>query len=194
MQNTFPDYSRRQFLAVAAGAGGALLLNPLFAKPSDDIDPRVAAIVAKTIGIDVHNHIDVPLNGSELPGPAIDLAGELKKSGLAAVCMTFAVDYQKLVNPGDAYNRFIAGLDAMDKALKDNDIKRAFNLSDLQTAHKNILRPSFNRWRALIFSKANWKGWSLPTNAVCGTWACCMIAMHRCRSAIFIPKPRNGAG
>lgn len=136
MKNTFPRYSRRHFLAAAAGAGGAFLLKPLFARQVDEIDPRVAGIVAKTIGIDVHNHIDVPLNAEELPGPAIDLAGELKKSGLAAICMTFAVDYQKLVNPGDAYSRFISGLDAMDKALKDNNIKRSFNLSDLKAAHK----------------------------------------------------------
>lgn len=92
--------------------------------------------MAKTIGIDTHNHIDVPLDASELPGPAINLAGELKNSGLTAICMTFAVDYQKLVNPGDAYNRFISGLDAMDKVLKDNHINRSFNFSDLKTVHK----------------------------------------------------------
>ncbi|SEJ66807.1 membrane dipeptidase [Dyadobacter sp. SG02] len=136
MQSIFQSYSRRQFLTTAAGASGAFLLHPLFARQTEDIDPRIAAIVAKTIGIDTHNHIDVPLNAPELPGPAIDLAGELKNSGLTAVCMTFAVDYQKLVNPGDAYNRFVSGLDAMDKALKDNKIKRAFNLSDLKIARQ----------------------------------------------------------
>ena len=43
---------------------------------------RVADIVATTIGIDTHNHIDVPLTAAEMPGPDIDLAGEMKRSGL----------------------------------------------------------------------------------------------------------------
>ena len=40
---------------------------------------------------------------AEIPRPDIDLAGELKRSGLTAICMTFATDYQ----PGDAYDRFL---------------------------------------------------------------------------------------
>jgi membrane dipeptidase len=31
-------------------------------------DPRVADIVAKTIGIDTHNHIDVPRTAAEMTG------------------------------------------------------------------------------------------------------------------------------
>jgi membrane dipeptidase len=45
-----------------------------------DIDPRIAKIVADTMGIDTHNNVDVPLTISELPGPNIDMAGEMKKS------------------------------------------------------------------------------------------------------------------
>jgi membrane dipeptidase len=45
-------------------------------------DPRVAEIVAQTIGIDTHNHIGVPLTAAEMPGPEINLAGEMKRSGL----------------------------------------------------------------------------------------------------------------
>ena len=38
-------------------------------------DPRVAKIVSKTIGIDTHNHVDVPLDSAQLHGPKVDLAG-----------------------------------------------------------------------------------------------------------------------
>lgn len=131
------QWNRRSFLFMMGGAGAALMLNPLLSWASTEPDPRIAAIVAKTFGIDTHNHIDVPLIKSELPGPKVDLAGEMKKSGLSAICMTFAVDYQKLISPGDAYERFLNGLTAMDEILKANDMKRALNYSDLQKAHKS---------------------------------------------------------
>lgn len=139
MTNSQPLWSRRKFLAatVVAGAGTALMMNPLAAWALDDIDPRVAAIVAGSIGIDTHNHIDVPLLTPELPGPNIDLAGEMKRSGLSAVCGTFALDYQKLQNPGEAYERFLNGLTALDQQLKNNGMKRALNMADLRAAHDN---------------------------------------------------------
>lgn len=130
-------WSRRDFLAAAAitGAGSALMLNPFAAWASDDVDPRVAAIVANTIGVDTHNHIDVPLTVAGQPGPDIDLSGEMKRSGLSAICMTFALDYQKLQNPGEAYERFNNGLTEMDKQLLRNGMKRSLNMADLRAAH-----------------------------------------------------------
>ncbi|MFT3822758.1 MAG: membrane dipeptidase [Chitinophagaceae bacterium] len=136
MKNYQQAWTRRKFIGGLTGTGAMMMMNPLLSWTFDDLDPRVAAIVAKTIGIDTHNHIDVPLVAAELPGPQLDLAGEMKKSGLSAICMTFATDYQRSNTPGDAYNRFIAGLDAMDKVLETNDMKRALNLSALTTAHK----------------------------------------------------------
>ncbi|WP_460971881.1 dipeptidase [Spirosoma migulaei] len=133
-------WTRRTFINTLTGAGTVLAMNPLLswagdAAHPDEIDPRVTTIVANTIGVDTHNHIDVPLDAAELPGPTVDLAGEMKKSGLSAICMTFAVDYQQLRNPGDAYNRFITGLDAMDQMLQSNNLKRSMNLADLRSAH-----------------------------------------------------------
>jgi membrane dipeptidase len=130
------NWSRRNFLTAVAGTGAAIMLNPVASWAFDETDPRVAAIVAATIGVDTHNHIDVALNTADMPGPDIDIASELKRSGLSAICMTFAVDYQKLQNPGDAYNRFLNGLTAMDQQLAKNHIKRSLNLADLKTAHK----------------------------------------------------------
>ena len=88
---------------MTAGAVTLLRTQPAWAK--DALDPRVAQIVAGTIGIDTHNHIDIPLTTAEMPGPDIDLKGEMKRSGLSAICMTFATDYQT----GDAYDRFLKG-------------------------------------------------------------------------------------
>lgn len=145
MKKSGQVWSRRKFITTVTGAGTVVVLNPLFswaveeAHPDrvhpDRVDSRVAAIVAKTIGVDTHNHIDVPLNATELPGPKVDLADELKKSGLSAICMTFAVDYQRLTKPGEAYDRFINGLDAMDKVLESNNMQRSMNLADLRSAY-----------------------------------------------------------
>src|SRR6201996_7407195 len=124
--------SRRQFLsAVAMTAGPATLLRPCAGWAADITDPRVADIVAKTIGIDTHNHIDVPLTADEMPGPNIDLAGEMKRSGLSAICMTFATDYQQ----GDAYNRFLKGMASMDRQLKGNNVRRSLTVDDVRAAH-----------------------------------------------------------
>ncbi len=126
--------SRRQFLCTAAiTASAATLVRPRSGRAADITDPRVGDIVARTIGIDTHNHIDVPLAAAEMPGPDIDLAGEMKRSGLSAVCMTFATDYQ----PGDAYDRFIKGLASMDRQLARNGMKRSLTPGDVRTAHKN---------------------------------------------------------
>jgi membrane dipeptidase len=126
--------SRRQFLSsIAMTAGAAILLRPRLGWAADITDPRVADIVAKTIGIDTHNHIDVPLAAAEMPGPNIDLASEMKRSGLSAICMTFATDYQ----PGDAYDRFLRGLASMDRQLEWNAMKRSLTPDDIRNAHKN---------------------------------------------------------
>lgn len=130
------NWSRREFLSYIGGAGTAMMMNPLAARVIDDLDPKVTKIVKSTIGIDTHNHIDVPLIATDVPGPDIDLVGDMKRSGLSAICMTFAVDYQKLVNPGDAYERFKNGMASMDTQLTKNGIKRALNMADLRLAHK----------------------------------------------------------
>lgn len=137
MQKDKPSWSRRKFVADLGKTGAFLMIHPLLSWPSEnELDPRVAKIVAKTFGIDSHNHVDVPLVAAELPGPSVDLAGNLKKSGLAAIVMTFAVDYQKLTYEGQAYERFVNGLDAMDVILKNNQVQRALTIKDLQKAHK----------------------------------------------------------
>jgi membrane dipeptidase len=131
------EWSRRKFVTTLAGVGGAIILNPFICWANNETDPRVAGIVARTFGVDTHNHIDVPLIAAELPGPDVDLVTDIKKSGLSAICMTFAVDYQKLTRPGEAYERFICGLDAMDIILKSNNMQRALNLADLKATHNN---------------------------------------------------------
>ena len=126
--------TRRQFLSLAAKtAGAAMVVSPRSSWAEDNTDPRVADIVARTIAIDTHNHVDVPLTAAEMPGSDIDLAGEMKRSGLSAICMTFATDYQ----PGDAYDRFLKGLASMDRQLERNGMKRSLTADDLRTAHKN---------------------------------------------------------
>jgi microsomal dipeptidase-like Zn-dependent dipeptidase len=130
-----PACSRRDFLAAATTIGAGIAFMPSSAGAADEIDPKVASIVSSTIGIDTHNHIDVPLTTAEVPGPDLDLAGEMKRSGLSAICATFAVDYQKLGEPGVAYDRFLNALTSMDAQLARNHMRRALNLNDVQAAH-----------------------------------------------------------
>ena len=125
--------SRRRFLSDVGKVAVSATLLPCFASAAESLDARVEDVVASTIGVDTHNHIDVPLTTSELPGPDIDLRGELKRSGLSAICMTFATDYQ----PGNAYDRFLSGMAAMDRQLERNKMKRSLTPDDVRTAHTN---------------------------------------------------------
>jgi membrane dipeptidase len=115
--------------------GAAVAFTPLSARAADEIDPKVASIVSNTIGIDTHNHVDVPLTAADVPGPDLDLAGEMKRSGLSAICATFAVDYQKLGEPGVAHDRFLNALTSMDAQLARSHLPRALNLKEVQAAH-----------------------------------------------------------
>jgi membrane dipeptidase len=132
MEDDMLKNCRRQFLSTVTMTGAAVILRPGIGWAADAIDPRVDTIVSKTIGIDTHNHIDVPLTEAEMPGPDIDLAGKLKRSGLSAICMTFATDYRQ----GDAYDRFLKGMASMDRQLKGNAVKRSLTPADVRAAHE----------------------------------------------------------
>jgi membrane dipeptidase len=136
MNTIHQEWKRRKFIAAVTGAGAALLFRPFTSWAIQEPDPNVKAMVAKTIGIDTHNHLDVPFNGEEFKSQQYDLANEMKTSGLTAICMTFFVDRPKLDKEGEAYDRFITSLNEMDELIKANKLTRALNYSDIKEAHK----------------------------------------------------------
>lgn len=125
--------SRRRFLRNTAIAASAAVLPVRWSLAQDIADPRVADIVRRTFGIDTHNHIDLPLTAAEMPGPAIDLRGDLTRSGLAAICATFATDYQR----GEPFERFKNGTASLDRVLEQNRMKRALSANDVRSAHQH---------------------------------------------------------
>ncbi|HVM89995.1 MAG TPA: membrane dipeptidase [Puia sp.] len=136
MQVAKPEFSRRKFIKTATGAGVVLFINPFVSRAAFEPDDKVKAIVAKTIGIDTHNHMDVPFNKKEFKNQQYGLANEMNTSGLTAICMTFCVDRPQLNKEGEAYERFIISLDEMDEMLKANNLTRALNYIDLKNARK----------------------------------------------------------
>lgn len=127
--------SRRDFLTGAAAAGAALSLQPwTAARAAAGVDPRIVALARSAISIDAHNHIEVSLNPDENT-PDINLLGELKRSGLSAICMTFALDYQPLDKPGRAFERFRTGMAALDAVLAGNGMGRSMGSEELLAMH-----------------------------------------------------------
>jgi membrane dipeptidase len=129
--------SRRTFVATATTA----LLAPAWSNRAlgQTVDRRVAAVVASTLAIDMHNHVYPPGTqhggrGAD-PGPALSFADELKFSGLTAIGAGFALDRAGNVKPGDARVNFLKWLDAMDAELQRSQVARALTLHDLRTAH-----------------------------------------------------------
>jgi len=136
MNSSNLNWTRRKFIATVTGGGAAIMLNPFTSWAFIEPDTKVKDIVAKTLGIDTHNHMDVPFNSDEFKGQKYDLANEMKLSGLTAICMTFCVDRPMLTKEGEAFERFIMSLDEMDEILKANNLTRALNYSDLKRARK----------------------------------------------------------
>ena len=136
MNNNNQDWTRRKFIGNVTIAGAALVFNPFTSWGENDIDQKVKELVAKIIGIDTHNHMDMPFKMDDFKSQNYDLTTEMKISGLTAICMTFSVDRPKLNYEGEAYERFMANLNEMDEMLKVNNLTRALNYDDLKNARK----------------------------------------------------------
>jgi membrane dipeptidase len=121
---------------------------------AEGVDRRVAQVLSKTLGIDMHNHVypagtephhqqAPPQEGppqrpqEQQQGPELFIADELKQSGLTAVCASFVLDFAGNEKPGDARVNFLHWLDAIDLQLEKRHIRRALNLKDLQASHEN---------------------------------------------------------
>ncbi len=112
------SHTRREFLTRAVGANIAVLLAPEWLRAqAEQEDPRVAEVLSGTIGIDMHNHVTP---GGERPEQGrkeqqksqsnLDLADEIKRSGLTAVCAAFRLNF----NAREPYATFLQGLTAID--------------------------------------------------------------------------------
>lgn len=123
-------------------AGGAMLLgtNQLQAA---ETDPRTAQIVARTIAVDMHSHVQIRFvkdPADVKPDSDLDLAGEMKRSGLSAICQTYNVDTIGNAEAGDYYRYNLQALAFEDRLLARNHMRRALTMKDLQTAH-NLGQP-----------------------------------------------------
>jgi len=133
------SHTRREFLTGAVGANIAALLTPEWLRAQADAeDPRVAQVLAGTIGIDMHNHVtpggerpDQRRKEPQKPQSKLDLAEEIKRSGLTAVCAAFRLEF----NAREPYARFQQGLTAIDGLIGKDGLTRAMNLKDLKAAH-----------------------------------------------------------
>jgi membrane dipeptidase len=143
-----------------------MLLAPKWlAASADEVDSRVAAVLSKTIGIDMHNHVypagtephphfgpppgaqggppqpgaptgaPSPQPPDDKPGPQLLLADELKQSGLTAVCASYVLDFAQNDKPGAARENLLRWFTAIDTQLAKGHIRRALTLNDLQAAH-----------------------------------------------------------
>jgi membrane dipeptidase len=170
MSNNYPSFSRREFLATAVGVGGAMLVGPPWLNAAEDgVYLRVAQVMSKTLGIDMHNHVypagtephlqrGQPRRQEEQQqAPDLFLAEELKRSGLTAVCASFVLDFAPSNKPGDARDNFLRWLRALDEQLEKEQIYRALNLKDLLAAHDHGQPTIFQTVEGAQFIEGNLK-------------------------------------
>jgi len=135
--------SRRTLIQGLTAAGGAALLGPSMlanAWGQEAVDPRVARIIADTISIDMHNHDGQPTfartPADRKPDPTgVDLPGEMKKAGLSAICLTYAVDIYRTPQKDDWYQYHLQCLEYDDRLLAKSGMRRALTVADLKAAH-----------------------------------------------------------
>jgi membrane dipeptidase len=133
--------SRRKFLTTAACAGGAVLLESSGLRATADaMDPRMAQVKAKTIAIDMHNHIFSGAAGLSLPGPEAgaprSLVDEMKKAGLTAAVAGYKIPFDPNAKPGETHAKLLDYLTVMDTVLEREHIRRALTERDLESAHR----------------------------------------------------------
>lgn len=144
-------------MTAALGAGGALMAQAACRSPqrlaaaSKPADP-IADVIARTIAIDMHNHVypagTEPHRGpgggrppDDQPATTLGLADALARSGFAAVCASFVLDFAPSEQPGDARDTLLRWFQAVDAQLEAHQLRRALTVEDLRAAHDHA-RPT----------------------------------------------------
>ena len=138
-----PKQTRRAVLKTLSGTGLALLGESLALRlyaSEPAVDPRVEKIVRDTISVDMHNHsAQPPFTQSSQAAqqfPVVDLKGQMQKSGLTAICLTYAIDSYRSPKPDEWYQYHLQILSYIDRTLEQNGMHRALRMADLRAAHK----------------------------------------------------------
>ncbi len=165
------EVSRRQFLKAASAVGGSMLVGPAWLPAADEADPRVTKLVAGTLGIDTHNHIDVPQVAADVPGPDLEPRGRDEAFELVG-------DLRDVRGRLPAARRAGPGVRAVSK--------RAH-------LHGRAAHPQPHGARA-EFWKASWSASKRRTSEGYGCWTCSTTATPRCRWAISTRHRLTWAG
>ena len=88
----------------------------------------------------MHNHDGQPTfaktSADRKPDPTdVDLSGEMKKAGLSAICLTYAVDIYRTPQKDDWYQYHLQCLEYDDRLLAKSGMRRALTVTDLKAAH-----------------------------------------------------------
>jgi membrane dipeptidase len=139
-ENRRSRLSRREFVSMLAASGAAFLLPRTL--NAQEVDPRATRIVNSNLAVDMHNHASIRLLAKGKTAladvPMLDVAAEMKKGGFASVCYTYAVDgIGAHATADEYYNAHINALNQMDVILERQNMRRAYNLKDIEAAHKN---------------------------------------------------------
>lgn len=93
-----PRTTRREFLG---GALGVALLSGCAGirdRRLDDLDPRVSALLAATISVDIHSHA---AGAGRAGAPRFDLADHMRRGRLSAVCLCHSADGPVIRRPSE---------------------------------------------------------------------------------------------
>lgn len=93
-------------------------------------------LCAKLMTMDTHNHIDVPMMTEHMPGPRVDLRTAMKKAGMSAIGMTFAVDYVQPLKEGQEYERFVNAMTAQDSILRWSGLTLTLSAQEMRQRFK----------------------------------------------------------
>lgn len=108
------------------------LLSVACTSTKPDINAQADELCAKLITMDTHNHVDVPMITGDKPGPRVDLRTAMKKAGINALGMTFAVDYYYPLANGQSQERYWNAIESQDSVLAWSDLQRTLNLEQLK--------------------------------------------------------------
>ena len=141
--------SRRGFLKLVPAGYAALRSQPVSA---GELDARVQRVLADTIAVDMHTHSKAEGLFSGKPVTQDDIQGAMKRAGLAAVSLTYAVDGPLMGHsaaaagtrsnlardpqPGEMYANHLKALAWMDHLVSSGAVSRALNFGDLCDSHQ----------------------------------------------------------